>query len=54
MMKLKRQAEDAKLRKKMAKKEKGWVGGSTTPRESVSPVVTTSSKVKTTDWNELD
>lgn len=54
MMKLKRQAEEAKLRKQLAKKEKGWIGGSTTPREVVSPVQTTSSKVKTTDWNELD
>ena len=40
MRKLKKQAEDAKQRKTLAKKEKGWVGGSTIPREVVLPVAT--------------
>ena len=35
MRKLKKQAEEAKQRKVQAKKEKGWVGGSTVPREAV-------------------
>ena len=37
MRKLKKQAEDAKARKALAKKEKGWVGGSTVPREVTLP-----------------
>ena len=40
MRKLKKQAEEAKQRKTLAKKEKGWVGGSTIPREAVLPVRT--------------
>ena len=34
MRKLKKQAEQTKIRKEQIKKEKGWVGGSTTPRDS--------------------
>ena len=41
MLKLKKQAEETKARKAQAKREKGWVGGSTTPKEVItSPKVT--------------
>ena len=40
MRKLKKQADEAKQRKTLAKKEKGWVGGSTIPREVVLPLAT--------------
>ena len=40
MRKLKKQADEAKQRKALAKKEKGWVGGSTIPREVVLPLAT--------------
>jgi len=33
MRKLKKQAEDTRARKAQTKKEKGWVGGSTVPRD---------------------
>ena len=34
MMKLKKQQEALKKRKAQEKREKGWIGGSTTPRET--------------------
>lgn len=46
MLKLKKQAEETKARKAFAKREKGWVGGSTTPREVVKPKTT---KIDTSD-----
>jgi len=55
MRKLKKQDDEAKKRKEMAKKEKSWVGGSTTPRDVVSPRVADSkSTAKGFDFNALD
>lgn len=48
MRKLKKQAEDAKARKIQVKKDKGWVGGSTIPRE-VPSTKTSSSKTTMID-----
>ena len=45
MLKLKKQAEETKARKAHAKREKGWVGGSTTPREVLTPTTTSKKTV---------
>jgi len=55
MRKLKKQAEHTKQRKEQTKREKIWVGGSTTPRESAKKIDTTGNGAKAGfDFEALD